>query len=143
MRVLFDTNVILDVLLDRAPFSEPASELLSKVETGEITGLICATTVTTIYYLVNKSLNREKANECIDNLLALFEVAAVNRTVIETARNLKQFKDFEDAVVYSSALHSNCDCVVTRNLSDFPSGQIPVFSPVELLKLLELKSDNR
>jgi len=139
MRVLFDTNVILDVLLDREPFSEPASELLSKVENGEITGLICATTVTTIYYLVSKKLGRKEAEECIDQLLILFEIASVNRAVIETARDLEKFKDFEDAVIYASALHSGSMCIVTRNLIDFPASMIPVFSPDELLKVLRVR----
>jgi predicted nucleic acid-binding protein len=138
MRVLFDTNVILDVLLERYPFSEPATILLSKVEKGEITGLVCATTLTTIYYLVSKALNRNKAGECIDLLLHLFEVASVNRVVIETAKTLN-FKDFEDAVIYASALHSGCNCVVTRNLKDFPESEIPVFSPEELVKVLRAK----
>ena len=83
MRVLFDTNIILDVLLERQPFSESASKLLSKVEKGEITGLVCATTITTIYYLVNKAIDRKKANECIDLLLNLLEIASVNRVVID------------------------------------------------------------
>jgi len=139
MRVLFDTNVILDVLLDREPFSEPASELLSKVENGEITGLICATTVTTIYYLVSKKLGRKGAEECIDQLLILFEIASVNRAVIETARDLEKFRDFEDAVIYASALHSGSMCIVTRNLIDFPASMIPVFSPDELLKVLRVR----
>ncbi len=138
MRVLFDTNVILDVLLERQPFSEPALKLLSKAEKGEITGLVCATTITTIYYLVNKTLDRKKANECINLLLNLLEVASVNRIVIETARTLK-FKDFEDAVVYASALHSGCSCVVTRNLKDFSASEIPVFSPEEMLRALRVK----
>ena len=140
MRVLFDTNVILDVLLERYPFSEPAATLLSKVEKGEITGLVCATTLTTIYYLVSKALDRNKADECIDLLLYLFEVASVNRVVIETAKTLNS-KDFEDAVVYASALHSGCSCVVTRNLKDFPESEIPVFSPEELLKVLRVKGE--
>ncbi len=140
MRVLFGTNVILDVLLDRYPFSEPAAALLSKVEKGEITGLVCATTLTTIYYLVSKSLSRNKAEECMELLLRLFEVASVNRVVIETAMTLK-FKDFEDAVVYASALHSGCNCVVTRNLKDFVKSEIPIFSPQELLKVLRVKNE--
>ncbi|MEO2069609.1 MAG: PIN domain-containing protein [Desulfurobacteriaceae bacterium] len=140
MRVLFDTNVILDVLLDRKPFSKPASNLLSKVEKGEITGVICATTITTIYYLVSKALNREKANECLDLLLNLVEVASVNRSVIETAGKLN-FKDFEDAVIYASALHSKCSCIVTRNLEDFPTLKIPVFSPEEFLQVLKVKGE--
>ncbi len=139
MRVLFDTNVVLDVLLERQPFSEPASKLLSKVEKGEITGLVCATTITTIYYLVNKALNRKEADECIELLLNLLEVASVNRIVIETAKGL-EFRDFEDAVVYASALHSGYSCVVTRNHKDFSASEIPVFSPEELLKILKVKN---
>ena len=139
MIVLFDTNVILDVILDRQPFSESASILLSKVEKGEIIGRICATTITTIYYLVNKAFNRKKADQCIDLLLNLLEVASVNRVVIETARAL-EFKDFEDAVVYASALHSGCNCIVTRNHKDFSASEIPVFSSEELLQMLKAKN---
>ncbi len=139
MRVLFDTNVILDVLLDREPFSRSASALLTKVEKGEITGLVCAASVTTIYYLVNKAYSREKATECIEFLLALMEIAPVNRVVVDTAFKQKRFRDFEDAVIYASAVHSGCSCVVTRNISDFPASEIPVFLPDELLKLLNAR----
>ncbi|SMP03948.1 Predicted nucleic acid-binding protein, contains PIN domain [Desulfurobacterium pacificum] len=137
MRVLFDTNIILDVLLERQPFSELASKLLSKVEEGEVSGLVCATTITTIYYLASKAFDRKKANECIELLLNLFEVASVNRIVIESAKKLN-FKDFEDAVIYASALHSGCNCVVTRNVGDFTASEIPVFSPEELLKIIKI-----
>ena len=61
MKTLFDTNVILDVLLDREPFSDEASFLLSKVERAEIVGFICATTVTTIYYIASKALGPKAA----------------------------------------------------------------------------------
>ncbi|WP_245792022.1 type II toxin-antitoxin system VapC family toxin [Desulfurobacterium indicum] len=137
---MFDTNVILDILLDRQPFSLSAAVLFSKVEKGEITGLVCATTLTTIYYLTSKALNRAKADECIELLLSLFEVAAVNRSVIETAKKLK-LRDFEDAVLYASALHSGSNCIVTRNLKDFPESEIPVFLPEELLKILKIRGE--
>ena len=140
MRVLFDTNVVLDVLLERHPFSETAAAIFSGVEKGEIVGFLCATTITTIYYLVSKAFNRNKADECIKKLLNLFEIAAVNRPVLETARNLN-FKDFEDAVIYASAIHSGCNCVVTRNARDFSRTEISVFSPEEFLKILEIKNE--
>ena len=136
MRVLFDTNVVLDLLLDRQPFSEAAAALFSEVEKGNLTGLICATSITTVYYLVNKAAGRKKADECVELLTSLLEVAAVNRRVIETAREL-HFKDFEDAVIYASALHSAAKAVITRNLKDFPQDQIPAFSPEKLLKVLK------
>ncbi len=140
MRVLFDTNVILDVLLDRKPFSESASLLLSQVESSEIVGIICATTITTIYYLIRKSLNKKDAEECMDILLSLFEIAPVNRAVIETARKY-DFSDFEDAVIYAAAIHSGAECIVTRNLKDFKSSKLPVFSPEELLAIIATKGN--
>ncbi len=85
MKILFDTNVILDVLLDREPFSEDASCLLSKVERSEIIGFLCATTLTTIHYLISKSLGPKEAIEHIQALLSLFEVAPVNRLVLANA----------------------------------------------------------
>ena len=65
MKVLFDTNVILDVLLDREPFAEAATYLMSKVEQSEIIGYLGATTITTIYYLLQKNLSRRKNRDFI------------------------------------------------------------------------------
>ena len=72
MNILFDTNVILDVMLDWAPFCEPASSLLSLVEKGDIKGSICATTVTTIHYLAAKGVGQIHAQKQIKNLIAIF-----------------------------------------------------------------------
>jgi len=141
MRILFDTNIILDILLKREPFFKPAALLLSKVEKGEIVGVACATAFTTVYYLLRKQFNHQKAKEYINLLLRLLDVAAVNRIVIETAENLRNFKDFEDAVVYAAALHSNCNCIVTRNIKDFPESEIPVLLPEEVIKILTIKEE--
>jgi len=65
MKILFDTNVILDVLLDREPFANEAALLMSMVEQAEITGFICATTVTTIHYLATKALGLQAASRHI------------------------------------------------------------------------------
>ena len=138
MRVLIDTNVILDLLLDRKPFSEQSALLISKVEKGEITGVLCATTITTIYYLVSKSLDKKEAEKSIDLIFSLFDIASVNRIVLETARKLN-FNDFEDGVIYASAIHSNCDVLITRNIKDFKSNDIPVYEPAEFLKILDLR----
>lgn len=71
MKVLFDTNIVLDVLLDREPFSGPSSLLLSRVERSEITEYICATTVTTIHYLISKALGPLAASHHIRSLLSM------------------------------------------------------------------------
>ncbi len=136
MKVLFDTNIVLDVLLDRKPFSEPASYLMSKVERSEINGLLCATTVTTIHYLLSKNLNKEKAISSISSIMALFEIASVNRLVIENALKSK-FTDFEDSVLHESARHAGAEYIVTRNIKDFKNTKIPAFAPIEFLSMLE------
>ncbi len=136
MKVLFDTNIILDVLLDRKPFSEHASYILSSVERSEMSGFLCATTITTIHYLLSKYLDKEKAIDSITSIMALFEVAPVNRLVIENALQSK-FTDFEDSVLHESARHAGAEYIITRNLKDFKNAKIPVFSPTEFLSMLE------
>jgi len=136
MRVLFDTNIILDVLLDRKPFSEHASYLMSKVERSEINGFVCATTVTTIHYLLSKHLDNGKSKESIHSIMALFEVASVNRVVIENALNSK-FIDFEDSVLHESARHAGAEYIITRNIKDFKRSRVPVYTPTEFLSMLE------
>lgn len=137
MKILFDTNVILDVMLDRAPFSEPASQLLSLVEQGELSGIICATTATTIHCLSAKILGKNKSKDQIKDLITLFEIASVNRVVIEDALKSK-YNDFEDAVIYQAAHHAGADAVVTRDPKSFKKSKLPIFNPVELMKILQI-----
>ncbi len=136
MKALFDTNVILDVLLDKEPFSEHASYLMSKVERSEINGFVCATTVTTIHYLLSKYLDKEKSKKSITSIIALFEVASVNRLVIENALKSK-FTDFEDSILHESARHAGAAYIITRNIKDFKSSKIPAYTPTEFLSMLE------
>ena len=139
MRILFDTNVILDVLLDREPFSSTAAKLFSLVEAGMITGYVCATTITTIHYLTRKVIGNRSAVEEINKLMKLFEIAPVNRAVLDAAIS-SDFRDFEDAVVYEAALYKEAQEIVTRDFNDFKSSKINVFSPKELLLMLESKN---
>ncbi len=136
MRILFDTNVVLDLLLDREPFTQDAQILIGKVERGDVVGVLCATTITTIHYLVSKSFDREKSTEIIKSLLKLFEIASVTRAVLEDALEVND-KDYEDSVLYKSAYHSGADLIVTRDRMGFDKSDIPVMNPKELLALLE------
>jgi predicted nucleic acid-binding protein len=140
LRILFDTNVILDVLLDREPFSTIVSQLLSKVEIGEISGYICATTVTTVHYLASKVVGADRAQQEIRKLLTLFEVAPVNRSVLESALTAR-FTDFEDAVVHEAALHIGAEGIVTRDIAGFKRAKVPVYSPEELSGILRTRDE--
>ncbi len=130
MRVVFDTNVVLDLLLDRRPFSLDAARCFSKTEAGLIEGWLCATTVTTIHYLLNKYPGRSEAQEAVSHLLSLFRIAPANKWTLDRALNL-QFKDSEDAVLHESARFVNADLIVTRNTSDFKNAKLPVRLPVK------------
>jgi hypothetical protein len=96
--MLFDTNVVLDVLLDREPFATVGAHLFSYVERGTIPGYLCATAVTTIHYLMQKALGADQGRQKIRNLMRLFEVAPVNRATLEAAL-VSRLGDFEDAVM--------------------------------------------
>lgn len=136
MRILFDTNVVLDLLLDREPHSVAAARLVSGVERGELNGFLCATTVTTLDDLIARQLGRAGARRAIGKLFRIFEVAGVTRAVLESALEL-DFDDYEDAVVHEAARLADAQGIVTRNLEDFEGSGMPVYSPEELVAALE------
>ncbi|WP_456325484.1 PIN domain-containing protein [Desulfonauticus submarinus] len=136
MKILFDTNIILDVLLDRKPFVHYACYLLSKVERSEIMAFVCATTITTIHYLLKKTLGSDQVYIHINSLLSLFAIAPVNRLVLEKTLKSK-FNDFEDAVIHESAIHCGAQYIITRNIKDFKNSKLPVFEPQEFINIIK------
>lgn len=139
MKVLFDTNILLDLLLNREPFVSVAARLIARVERHELIGVVCATTLTTIYYLLTKVANPKQAKEAIRTILQLFDIAPVDRTVLEHAEILG-FKDYEDAVLHEAGRLFGANLIVTRNLADFTKSKLLVHSPLELEALLSLES---
>ena len=139
MKLLLDTNIVLDVLMDRMPFSDFAVELFSRIEDGTMIGYLCGTTITTVYYLASKSIGAPRARQEIKKLLNIFEVAPVNRHVVESAL-FAEFDDFEDAVIHAAACQVGADAIVTRNQKDFKKSRIPVYSSEEMMKSLTPQS---
>ncbi len=135
MKVLFDTNVVLDVILARAPFHEPAAELVARVERRDLGGALGATTLTTVYYLVAKASGRLKARATVQHLLQLFEIAPVDREILAKAV-VGALADYEDAVLYEAGLAFGAEAIVTRDPEGFQDGRLPVFSPRQLLNSL-------
>jgi predicted nucleic acid-binding protein len=131
MRVLIDTNVVLDFLQERQPFVENAARLFERIDTGEIEGFIAATTITNIYYIVRRAAGVVVARDAIAQILTDLNICAVERDVLEQALALN-FQDFEDAVQYACAVAHNVDAIVTRDASGFVSAEIPVVLPDEL-----------
>ncbi|MBZ5618660.1 MAG: PIN domain-containing protein [Acidobacteriia bacterium] len=107
-RILFDTNVVLDVLLDRQPYVKASAAAWAAVETGLSKGMLAAHAVTTIHYLVRKELGNIKAMRIVSAILRVFEVATVDGVVIHEALQLP-LSDFEDAVTAAAARLAGCD----------------------------------
>ena len=135
MKILFDTNVILDVMILRPPFYKASALLLAEVEKKNLDGYLCPTTVTTLYYLTKKVKGKNTATGQIGNLLKIFKVSVVDKSCLESAM-FSQIQDYEDAVLHESALREGIEGIVTRNIKDFRKAQIPVYDPDELLKIL-------
>ena len=135
MKILFDTNVILDALLQRYPHDIAATQLLAVVERQQIDGFLAATTVTTIDYLATRAAGRQQAQQHITRLLMLFDIAPITRLVLADAL-LLSFTDFEDAVLHEAGRQAGVDGIVTRNGADFKGSTLPVYTPDELLVLL-------
>lgn len=138
MKVLVDTNVVLDVLLDRRPFAKSAARIFALVEESKIEGFLCATTLTTVDYLLAQSLPAARARQALRQLLNLFEIAPVNRPVLEQALQ-SRVSDFEDAVLEQSARLVGAEAIATRNMRDFEKSAVTVFNPVDLIAAIDEK----
>jgi predicted nucleic acid-binding protein len=134
-RILFDTNVVLDVLLDRQPHIEASAAAWAAVESGKLEGLLAAHAVTTIHYLIRKELGNTKAKRIVSAILGVFGIAAIDGAVVQEALQLP-FSDFEDAVTAAAAFSAGCDCIVTRDPKGFRGSPVRCLAPEAVTALL-------
>ena len=127
-RVLYDTNVVLDVLLKREPFLADSAAALDAVGQGQVEGYIAGHAVTTLSYLLQRALGMAKSRQVLTDLLAKMRVAPVTDAGVRQALS-GPFKDFEDGVTHAAAQEAKVSVIVTRNVSDFTKGTIPAVLP--------------
>ena len=130
--ILLDTDVLIDIALDRRPHSEPASELLDQVERGLQSAYIAWHTVSNFYYLVASSRGGENARDFIVDLTRFVRVATTDTDAVHYAAGLPM-ADFEDALQVAAARSCGAQYIVTRNVKDFARSPIPAMSPREAL----------
>jgi predicted nucleic acid-binding protein len=131
MKVLVDTNIILDVLLEREPFVTEGMELFEWIEAGRLEATIAATTITNIFYILRKAAGRDFALNAVVRILQGFELAPVSRETIELALQ-QSTKDFEDGVQIACAEIAQVNAIITRNPKDFTNIPISVWSVAAL-----------
>ena|ERR1700722_230604 len=135
MKVLVDVNVVLDVLLDRQPHAAASAAVWAAIEAGRAQGLLAAHAVTTIHCLIQKELGIANTRRAIAMLLRVFEVAAVDRTVIRDALQ-SPLSDFEDSVSAFAARFAGCDLIVTRDPKGFRGSPVRALTPEAAAPLL-------
>ena len=136
MRVLVDTNILLDDFLERETFLEDAAALMEAIESERIVGYVTATTLTNIFYIARRQTRSiELARQAVSETLTLMEVCLVDRAILEAAF-ASNLRDFEDAVQLACAIASRLDAIITRKAQDFAGATLPILSTSELLESL-------
>jgi len=136
VRVLVDTNVVLDFLLQREPFFQDADLLFQEIDAGQVVGYVTATTLTDIFYTSRKHTRSvEQARQAVLETLTAMVICPINRAVLEAAFR-SGLVDFEDAVQIFSAVEQGLDAILTRDTKGFLSASVPVLSVQELLQRL-------
>jgi predicted nucleic acid-binding protein len=133
VRLLIDTNITLDFLLQREPFFQAAELLFQAIDTGQVIGYVTATTLTDIFYISRKHTRSVgQARQAVSETLTVMVVCPIDRAVLESAFN-SDLVDFEDAVQIFSAVSQGLDGILTRDNKGFLSSPIPVLSIQALL----------
>ena len=135
-KIFLDTNTVIDFLGERANFYQPAAKILTLADQKKIEIYTSPTSISNTYYLLSRFANTKIALEKIRKFKVLCSISMMDDEVIEKAIN-SNFKDFEDAMQYFSALASNCDLIVTRNEKDFKNALIPVLNGESYLETLK------
>lgn len=139
MKLLIDTNVVLDLLLNREPFCNEVAKVLNLSDRAEVKEYISASAITDIYYIAYRQL-RDKTivRNMIKTLLSIVSIACVTEQEIAEALEL-EWSDFEDSVQYAVAYLNEMDGIVTRNAADYKRAELSVWSPEQIVKKLELE----
>ena len=128
MKVLLDTNIIIDIALERQPYFTNSETVLAFVEQGQIEGYISASTISDLYYLIRKQKCRDLTIEFLQEILTFCQIATVNQAAIIMAFTTN-FQDFED----STAVVNKLDAIITRNPQDFPIITPRIITPEQLI----------
>lgn len=137
MRVLVDTCVIIDALQSRVPFAEAAQKIFIYSANKQFEGYITAKSVTDICYLTHRlTHNDAETRKILSKLFTLFHL--VDTTSLDCRKAISsEIGDYEDAIMVETAIRSEMDCIVTRNVKDYVKSSVKVCEPSALIKLLE------
>lgn len=141
MRILVDTNVLLDVLAHRQPHYAASARVWTLAEQGEVEAFVSAVSFNNVYYIVRKAGGRERAMAALKALRQVFDWVAPDRSIVNQAIDDSGCDDFEDAVQFHSAVRVKANYLVTRDPAGFPAFGPAIVTPPELVALLGDRTD--
>jgi len=133
INILLDTNIIIDLLAAREPFYTEAAELFSLADKKTIKLSVSALSLANTHYILSKFTNGQEARKILRNFKVIVDVLPLDDKIVDLALN-SEFRDFEDAIQYFTAIENEQKLIVSRNKSDFKSSKIPVMTASEFLK---------
>lgn len=134
--VLIDTNIFIDVLQDRIPFTDNSQAVIGLVTQKKIKGAVAAHSITNLWYILRKTHSDEERRNYLLSLFELFDVVSIDKNRLVAALEKSDFKDFEDCLQDECACAINADYIITRNAKDFESSMVKVLTPEEFLENL-------
>jgi predicted nucleic acid-binding protein len=133
MIVFFDTDVLIDLALDRKPFSDVAVKLIDAAENRKFDSFIAWHSISNFYYIVSGSIKKQKVIDFIKDLLQFVNVATTSTNDVLFATSL-QLTDFEDSLQVAAAKACKAEVIITRNIKHYKSSPIPVQTPTNFIK---------
>lgn len=139
-KILIDTNVLLDYLLEREPFVEDAKEIIRACTDGKVKGCIAAHSIPNMFFILRKDFDEKERREILLNLCKIFDVEGIDKVKIVSGLENGKFSDFEDCLQMECAKSYEADYIVTRNISDYDTSEIKAILPKDYLSQLEKTS---
>lgn len=133
-KILIDTNVLLDYLLEREPFFEDAKKVILSCTEENTKGCIAAHSISNIF-LLRKDYTAKERREILSNLCTIFDVEGIDKAKLLSGLANEEFSDFEDCLQIECAKSYGADYIVTRNVSDYSISDIKAILPSEYLEL--------
>ena len=137
MRILIDTNILIDFVARREPFFVDALKVLELCQQEIVEGAVAAHSIVNMTYILRKNFTAEELSKILLRLCKIFQVESIDLAKLTAALNNRDFSDFEDCLQTQCALNFRADYVVTRNVKDFAASEVPAISPENFFKLLE------
>lgn len=134
-KILIDTNVLLDYLLEREPYFENAKQVVISCVEGKVKGCIAAHSIPNMFFILRKDFTAKERREILTNLCSIFDVEGIDKSKLLSGLSNEDFSDFEDCLQMECAKAYEAEYIVTRNVTDYATSEIKAIEPEEYLKL--------